>query len=361
MNNITVNSLITILNYLPDYDLFQFSVTNKHHHQICQSKKLLNLRILKYFGPLTEDKSYQEHKIAYLKNNDIGTFWTPEKVDIGIMVSYRFRPMDMAELATKGYWQQIGQMSNYMNQLKTNLYFVTNRYDDFLRMLKNGYEPDNEVWYCLDKGNRGWFDLGHLGPIRSCGHYEDIVKLCFANGIYPNASDIFNSEDWFEDCGYHKSVDDNFSYQGNYYVHGYENSYDCLMDNKQYDDMGEHLFDHLYGGQDFSYYSLDLTTIEFYLKEGIKPIQCLNDLARDYRYTQMSNIDYDNYILSHLKTLAKYKVGIPRNVAQTLADGALVTSYNYFIETFLSVIRLPDGTLEQRKVLDSPKLNVLPL
>lgn len=74
----------------------------------------------------------------------------------------------------------------------------------------------------------------------------------------------------------------------------------------------------------------------------------------------MNHIDYDNYILSHLKTLAKYNIRIPRNVVQTLADGSFVKSYNYFIENFLSVIRLPDGTLEPRKVLDCPKLRVLP-
>ena len=67
---------------------------------------------------------------------------------------------------------------------------------------------------------------------------------------------------WLGTCGYH----------GNYYVGGYENSHDFLMDSNQYDEMDTYLFDHLFHDQNFSYYNLDLPTIEMYLKQGIKPI-----------------------------------------------------------------------------------------
>ena len=57
---------------------------------------------------------------------------------LGIPTSYQFQTTDMAELAIKGYWTEIEQMSKYMNQIKINLYFVTNQYDDFMKMLTDG-------------------------------------------------------------------------------------------------------------------------------------------------------------------------------------------------------------------------------
>lgn len=55
----------------------------------------------------------------------------------------------------------------------------------------------------------------------------------------------------------------------------------------------------------------------------------------------------DNHVLSHLVLRAKYNIGVHHST---------VKSYHYFIENFLSVVKLPDGTLEQRKIIACPKL-----
>ena len=353
---LTPDCIIKISNYLHDYDIYNFSMSCKNIYKILTSPKYYLNKILIKFGQnyLIDDENVnlkyyceniKEIKYIALKNNN--SF--QELFDI----SYKFNNDDIKVIAMNNHWDIIKLLPAYYNQIKTDLYFMKNMYDDLLNMFLMGYEISQNAWSNFVYGYSIYVNKECFEKIEDYNIYKYIIKLCFSNGMYPS-KDIYNMiypsnienvlSKLFEECSYHRSVRDPWNYSQNRYVKNYQDTYDYLFNNKNFDGMGPYVFDFYLRRQEYSYFSMTLEEIENVLKTGVIPIHCLFDLVNDFEPTK----EYDTNLLKHFVLLKKYNIPIPRCVINKLFKYELKQCYDYFVDNYLSKLIIDEITFERK-------------
>lgn len=379
---------IHMMNYLNDVSLCNYSQCNKKINKLFKSSIFWYLRIKKLFGDeyleLVKQVNYpmmnwiklyisvRHIYCDYLKiprDNIYSIYdsdfdlsdefhqWNSEKFKLAFDVFYPFNINDILTLASLQQWDIINNLpcNTINNQIRTDIYFITNYGNEFVEMLKIGMHPSQHAWISMFYVANGFVysklvsskypNLKKHKQIDNISKHHHLFKLCFINNIKPQIDPSIKSlsiENIMTLLDFGLIISTNDIYDITIQNHGvfvldklskYANfnnflDYDC--------------------GKVLGYWNLH--EIENLIKRGIYPSQSL--------YHINSYIDTDKNMLEYLKLLDKYKISIPiYKVLNILGKNNYEYSYDYVkSSSCFNSIKMLDETVETISIMHLPKL-----
>lgn len=382
----TKSTEMYLMNKLDDWSLMNYKMVNKKIYHLCESPEFWILRIIYFFGDkylntvkqvIESNKHYKINYFDLYKNirqlycydlqipieNTLYNFniyiykqpkisWTKEKIEIASSISYKFSDEDICLMYDCGYWDIIDKLplNSINNKTLIDVYFLGNKIQNFIKMLRLGYKPSKNAWLSLFyKWKCYYYNESRLGTIlfkeeldNNLVEYQEIIKICFMNNIKPKydcnipySELCTNNLLMLLECGLkleqriiynhvfiNKSVDvlNNFVKFANF---------DTFMQESRLVPELEQEIE--------IYYYWDLSEIEKLLKLGIQPSN--NFILYNSRN---KNNKYDEQLCDYFKLLVKHDISISGkcSLLKRLSRNNYFKCYDY-IKSIIVHIKLP--------------------